>query len=69
MDYLVMIENAMSLHNLLSYPCLKVIMGGKTISKLQSTAQYFNLRQYDTIVLSFFVYFLESDKICLCGLV
>ena len=55
MDYLVMIENAMSMHNLLSYPCLKVIIRGKTISELQSTAQYFNLRQYDTIVLSFFV--------------
>lgn len=35
MDYLVMIENAMSMHNLLSYSCLEVIMGGKTISKLQ----------------------------------
>lgn len=56
MDYLVMIENAMSMHNLLSCPCLKVIMEGKTISELQSTAQYFNLRQYDTIVLSFFAY-------------
>jgi len=37
-----------------------------SISKLQSTRKYDALRQYDTIVLSFFVYFLESDKICLC---
>ena len=28
MDYLVMIENAINMHNLLSYPCLKVIRGG-----------------------------------------
>ena len=59
MDYLVMIENAINMHNLLSYPCLKVIRGGgKAISKLQSTTQYFSLRQYDTIVLSFFCVFL-----------
>ena len=29
--------------------------GGKTISELQSTRRYCHLRQYDTIVLSFFM--------------
>ena len=35
---------------------------GKTISELQSTAQYFNLRQYDTIVLSFLCNFRKVTK-------
>lgn len=71
MGYLVMIEKAMNSHNPLSLSMLESYWGGESnsISKLQSTRKYYALRQYDTIVLSFFVYFLESDKICLCGLV
>lgn len=69
MGYLVMIEKAMNIHNPLSLSMLESYWGSNSISKLQSTRKYDALRQYDTIVLSFFVYFLESDKICLCGLV
>lgn len=69
MGYLVMIEKAMNIHNPLSLSMLESYWGSNSISKLQSTRKYYALRQYDTIVLSFFVYFLESDKICLCGLV
>ena len=71
MGYLVMIEKAMNSHNPLSLSMLESYWGGESnsISKLQSTRIYYALRQYDTIVLSFFVYFLQSDKICLCGLV
>lgn len=67
MGYLVMIEKAMNSHNPLSLSMLESYWGGESnsISKLQSTREYDALRQYDTIVLSFFVYFLESDKICL----
>lgn len=68
MGYLVMIEKAMNSHNPLSLSMLESYWED-SISKLQSTRIYYALRQYDTIVLSFFVYFLESDKICLCGLV
>lgn len=64
MGYLVMIEKAMNSHNPLSLSMLESYWGG-SISQLQSTRKYYDLRQYDTIVLSFFVYFLESDKICL----
>lgn len=64
MGYLVMIEKAMNSHNPLSLSMLESYWGG-SISKLQSTRKYYDLRQYDTIVLSFFVCFLESDKICL----
>jgi len=67
MGYLVMIEKAMKSHNPLSLSMLESYWGeSNSISKLQSTRKYDALRQYDTIVLSFFVYFLESDKICLC---
>ena len=69
MGYLVMIEKAMNSHNPLSLSMLESYWGGSSISKLQSTRRYYALRQYDTIVLSFFVYFLQSDKICLCRLV
>lgn len=70
MGYLAMIEKAMNSHNPLSLSMLESYWGvGNSISELQSTRKYYLLRQYDTIVLSFFVYFLESDKICLCGLV
>lgn len=69
MGYLVMIEKAMNIHNPLSLPMLESYWGSNSISKLQSTRKYDALRQYDTIVLSFFVYFLQSDKICLCRLV
>ena len=70
MGYLVMIEKAMNSHNPLSLSMLESYWGeSNSISKLQLTRKYYLLRQYDTIVLSFFVYFLESDKICLCGLV
>ena len=65
MGYLVMIEKAMNSHNPLSLSMLESYWGGNSISKLQSTRKYYDFRQYDTIVLSFFVYFLESDKICL----
>ena len=68
MGYLAMIEKAMNSHNPLSLS-MPESYWGDSISKLQSTRKYDALRQYDTIVLSFFVYFLESDKICLCGLV
>lgn len=68
MGYLVMIEKVMNSYNPLSLPMLECYLGD-SISKLQLTRKYYLLRQYDTIVLSFFVYFLESDKICLCGLV
>ena len=70
MGYLVMIEKAMNSHNPLSLSMLESYWGeSNSISKLQSTRIYYALRQYDTIVLSFFVYFLQSDKICLCRLV
>lgn len=69
MGYLVMIEKAMNIHNPLSLSMLESYWGSNSISKLQSTRKYDALRQYDTIVLSFFVYFLQSDKICLCRLV
>ena len=59
MDYLVMIENAMNMHNLSLLLMPESYQGGgKAISKLQSTTQYFSLRQYDTIVLSFCCVFL-----------
>lgn len=70
MGYLAMIEKAMNSYNPLSLSMLESYWGGgNSISELQSTRKYYLLRQYDTIVLSFFVYFLENDKICLCGLV
>ena len=69
MGYLVMIEKAMNSHNPLSLSMLESYWRGNSISKLQSTRKYDALRQYDIIVLSFFVYFLESNKICLCELV
>lgn len=70
MGYLVMIEKAINSHNPLSLSMLESYWGGSnSISKLQSTRKYYDLRQYDTIVLSFFVYFLKRDSICLCGLV
>ncbi len=69
MGYLVMIEKAMNSHNPLSLSMLESYWGSNSISKLQSTRKYDALRQYDTIVLSFFVYFLKRDSICLCGLV
>ena len=65
MGYLVMIEKAMNSHNPLSLSMLESYWGGNSISKLQSTRKYYARRQYDTIVLSFFVYFLKSDSICL----
>lgn len=67
MGYLVMIEKAMNSHNPLSLSMLESYWGGESnsISKLQSTRKYYARRQYDTIVLSFFMYFLESDSICL----
>ena len=68
MGYLAMIEKAMNSHNTLSLS-MPESYWGDSISELQSTRQGYARRQYDTIVLSFFVYFLESDKICLCGLV
>ena len=61
MDYLVMIENAMNMHNLSLLLMPESYQGGgKAISKLQSTRQYHDFRQYDTIVLSFFVSFFEK---------
>ena len=61
MGYLVMIEKAMKSHNPLSLSMLESYWGGSnSISKLQSTRQYHDFRQYDTIVLSFFVSFFEK---------
>ena len=55
MGYLVMIEKAMKCHNPLSLSMLESYWGeSNSISKLQSTRQYHDFRQYDTIVLSFF---------------
>lgn len=65
MGYLAMIEKTMNSHNPLFLSMLESYWGDNSISELQSTRKYYLLRQYDTIVLSFFIIFLKSDRICL----
>jgi hypothetical protein len=61
MDYLVMIENAMSMHNLLSCPCLKVIMGG--VKPSPNCNQQRNILILDSTILSCCLFLCNFGKV------